>query len=127
LAEFQCKDSGERRQFASGAVRDMAAGKGRMDLLSPFANIRTSKWLEKGAEKYGPHNWEKGIPFSSLLDSTMRHLQKYLMGWRDEDHLAAARFGVDALMHFEELGRTDLDDLPHYQDGPQEDAGKVQA
>ncbi len=26
-------DSGERRQFASGAVRDIAEGKGRMDLL----------------------------------------------------------------------------------------------
>lgn len=27
------KDSGERREFETGAVRDMAVGKGRMDLL----------------------------------------------------------------------------------------------
>ena len=27
------KDSGERREFATGAVRDMAAGKGRFDLM----------------------------------------------------------------------------------------------
>jgi hypothetical protein len=26
-------DSGERREFSSGAVRDIAEGKGRMDLL----------------------------------------------------------------------------------------------
>lgn len=120
VPEFTCKDSGERRQFATGAVRDMSAGKGRMDLLSPFANIRTSKWLEKGAEKYSPRNWEKGIPFSSLLDSAMRHLEKFKAGMTDEDHLAAARFGLDALMHFQALGRKDLDDLPHYVTSPEE-------
>lgn len=31
--ESKIKDSGERRQFESGAVRDMAEGKGRFDLL----------------------------------------------------------------------------------------------
>ena len=31
-------DSGTRREFSSGAVRDMASGKGRMDLL-PWAAI----------------------------------------------------------------------------------------
>ena len=29
----ELKDSGNRREFASGAVRDMADGKGRCDLL----------------------------------------------------------------------------------------------
>ena len=32
------KDSGDRTQFDTGAVRDMHAGKGRMDLL-PWAAI----------------------------------------------------------------------------------------
>ena len=27
------KDNGDRREFATGVVRDMAAGKGRYDLL----------------------------------------------------------------------------------------------
>lgn len=30
------KDSGERREFGTGAVRDMAAGKGRCDLIPPY-------------------------------------------------------------------------------------------
>ena len=30
---MQIKDSGKRTEFASGAVRDMQTGKGRMDLL----------------------------------------------------------------------------------------------
>lgn len=29
----EIKDSGNRRQFSSGAVRDIAEGKGRMDLM----------------------------------------------------------------------------------------------
>lgn len=38
------KDSGTRRQFDSGAVRDMAEGKGRCDLL-PLIEI--ADWLEE--------------------------------------------------------------------------------
>ena len=33
MAEETLKDSGKRRQFESGAVRDVSAGKGRCDLL----------------------------------------------------------------------------------------------
>lgn len=113
--KFELKDSGSRREFRTGAVRDRSEGKGRMDLLSPFANMRTARWLEKGASKYGERNWERGMPFSWLLDSALRHLYKYQAGCRDEDHLAAARFNIDALMHFEELNRTDLMDLPLYE------------
>ncbi|MEN6642590.1 MAG: dATP/dGTP diphosphohydrolase domain-containing protein [Armatimonadia bacterium] len=111
---FELKDSGERRSFGTGAVRDMSAGKGRYDLISPFMLKREAKWMEKGGAKYGDHNWEKGIPFSSLVDSALRHLNNYRMGMRDEDHLAAAIFNVQALIHFEETGRTDLDDLLKY-------------
>ena len=39
----QIKDSGERREFSSGAVRDITTGKGRFDLmpLNIIANIST--------------------------------------------------------------------------------------
>lgn len=36
------KDSGERTKFGTGAVRDMHAGKGRMDLLPLSALIELS-------------------------------------------------------------------------------------
>ena len=84
------KDSGNRRLFESGAVRDMAEGKGRMDLLPWDAIIEVSKHCENGARKYGEHNVDKGIPTHSLCDSAARHLAKYLAGWDDEPHLLAA-------------------------------------
>ena len=53
------KDSGERTEFNTGAVRDMHSGKGRMDLLPLTAIIELSKHCEQGAEKYGEHNVDK--------------------------------------------------------------------
>ena len=70
------KDSGERTKFGTGAVRDMHAGKGRMDLLPWAAIIEVSKHCEEGALKYGEHNVDKGIPTHSFLDSAARHIAK---------------------------------------------------
>mgnify|MGYP006932848396 CR=1 FL=1 len=88
------KDSGNRREFTTGAVRDMAEGKGRMDLLPWSAIMEVSKHCENGAKKYGEHNVDKGIPTNSLCDSAARHLAKYLDGWTDEDHLLAAAWNL---------------------------------
>ena len=88
------KDSGNRRTFDTGAVRDMAEGKGRMDLLPWEAIIEVSKHCEAGAKKYGEHNVDKGIPTHSLCDSAARHLAKYFAGWEDEPHLLAATWNL---------------------------------
>lgn len=88
------KDSGDRRMFDTGAVRDMAEGKGRMDLLPWAAIMEISKHCENGAKKYGEHNVDKGIPTHSLCDSAARHLAKYLDGWTDEPHLLAAAWNL---------------------------------
>lgn len=116
---FIVKDSGERRGFDTGAVRDGANSKERPDLISPFALMRVGRWIGMGASKYGERNWEKGMPYSVFFASLMRHALKYAMGWRDEDHLAAIVFNAQAIMHFEETGRVELDDMPRYlQAGP---------
>lgn len=84
------KDSGERTEFSTGAVRDMKRGVGRMDLLPWYGIMEVSKHCEEGAEKYGEHNVDKGIPLHSLCDSAARHLAKFICGELDEDHLRAA-------------------------------------
>jgi hypothetical protein len=108
---MKIKDSGDRRAFDSGAVRDMAEGKGRMDLLPACAIIRLSKHFENGAKKYEERNWEKGIPTHSYIDSAIRHLMKYLDGATDEDHLCAAAWNCMCCMWTEEK-RPDLIDIP---------------
>jgi len=111
------RDSGEYRSFPTGAVRDTAGNKPRPDLVSPLALMRVGRWMALGANKYGERNWELGMPFSVFYASAVRHLLKWAMGWRDEDHLAAVIFNVQAIIHFEELGRAELDDMPRYQGG----------
>ena len=88
------KDSGNRREFATGAVRDMADGKGRFDLMPWAALMEVSKHCENGAKKYGEHNVDKGLPTSSFMDSAVRHLAKHIDGWTDEPHLIAAAWNI---------------------------------
>ena len=91
---MEIKDSGTRREFESGAVRDMSEGKGRMDLLPWAAIMEVAKHCENGAKKYGEHNVDKGLPTHSFCDSAARHLAKYLDGWTDEPHLLAAAWNL---------------------------------
>lgn len=108
-------DGGERISYGDGnAIREPTTGKGRYDLISPFGIDRIAKWYELGAKKYADRNWEKGMPFSRYVDSAKRHLNKYVMGMEDEDHLAAACWNIIAIMHHQELGEMKWDDMPHY-------------
>lgn len=88
------KDSGDRTEFETGAKRDIQQGKGRMDLLPWYGIMEVSKHCEEGAEKYGEHNVDKGIPLHSLCDSAARHLAKFIAGETDEDHLRAAAWNL---------------------------------
>lgn len=108
---YQMKDSGAREQHKGGAVRDVRTGKGRYDLISPIALRRLAGVLERGSNKYSDRNWEKGIPMGRCMDSALRHLNQYLEGARDEDHLGQAMWNVMVMIHFEET-RPDLNDLP---------------
>ena len=105
------KDSGERTEFTTGAVRDMHGGKGRFDLLPMCVLMRLAQHYENGCMKYGDRNWEKGIPCHSFADSAFRHLVKYMDGWDDEDHLIAAIWNLCGLAWTEEK-KPELMDIP---------------
>lgn len=143
------KDSGSRKEFKTGAVRDIQEGKGRCDLLPldvvagffragcndkaarvmnklyeyqishsvvylqdavmdfmngdcfPDANtalLEVSKHFEEGAAKYGEHNWQKGIPESSYIDSAVRHYLKWQRGDDDERHDRAFVWNIMCLI-----------------------------
>jgi len=116
------KDSGERRNFKTGSVRDIRTGKGRFDLISPIALRRLAQHLENGAVKYGDRNWELGQPLAGYLDSAIRHLIDFLEGKRDEDHLSAGAWNIFSAIHTEEMIcrgvlPKELNDLPNYIKG----------
>lgn len=105
------KDSGERTEFSTGAVRDMHEGKGRFDLLPWPAIWEVAKHCENGAKKYGEHNVDKGIPIHSLIDSAIRHTIKFWLGWEDEPHLTAACWNLLWALNMM-LVKPDMDDRP---------------
>lgn len=112
------KDSGERRNFNTGSVRDKSEGKGRFDLVPPEAIRALAIQMELGAKKYGERNWELGQPIRrSFLDSGLRHLCQVLAGDTDEDHLRAALWNVACAYATRERVRAgklpeELDDIP---------------
>lgn len=113
------KDSGERQQFSTGAVRDNADNKPAYELVSPIALRRIAKHLANGAKKYSKHNWERGMSMERMMGSALRHLNQWREGDRSEDHLAAACFNIMGVIHFEEMVARgllpkELDDIPTY-------------
>ena len=108
-------DSGTRREFPSGAKRDMSEGKGRMDLLPWAAIMEVSKHAEQGSRKYGEHNVDKGINTASFADSALRHIAKWVDGWEDEPHLLAAAWNLLWAIQME-LKHPELCDVPWKED-----------
>jgi len=117
MKDYEIEDSGDRTKFSTGAHRDLRKGKGRFDLI-PWRAVRAlAIHMEKGCEKYGERNWEKGIPVSKYFDSATRHLMQFYLGSRKENHLAATLWNVSCMYETIELieeGKLPLElyDLP---------------
>ena len=107
----QLKFSGKKDTYDTGATRDSSEGKGRYDLISPLFLRRIAIVLEKGAKNHGDNNWQKGIPYSRLIDSAFRHISQFNCGMDDEDHLAQAVTNLMFLIHFQEHNRDDLNNI----------------
>lgn len=104
LNDYVVKDSGERKQFASGMMRDTTSGK--LDwwrlLVGPMAR-RLVAHVTKGAAKYpdvapGVPNWTLAAgpeEYQRFKDSAFRHFVQWMNGERDEDHAAAVIFNIN--------------------------------
>jgi hypothetical protein len=81
-------------------------GKSRVDLIPPDALLEVGKIYTYGANKYAPHNWEKGMNYSDMYASLQRHLLQFWDGETldpesNQHHLTSVAFGVLGLLHFE--------------------------
>jgi hypothetical protein len=116
------KDSGTRKRYSTGAMKDKGEGieaNGGFQLVPPWPIRELAEHYRKGAEKYHARNWELGLPLSDYLGSAEGHLNQFHMGMIDEPHLTAAIWNLVSLSHtmkMIELGilPEDLNDLPSY-------------
>lgn len=65
--QMKLDDSGQRISYGDGmAIREPSTGKGRYDLVSPFAMRRLAQHYENGAQKYADRNWGKRNAFFKI-------------------------------------------------------------
>ena len=100
--DFVIKDSGKRKEYPSGAVRDITDTKIRWDLLPVESLKRVAQHYTTGAKKYEANNWKKGIPTERFVEGVCRHWAQYLLRERDEDHLSAVVFNILGIIWNEE-------------------------
>ena len=99
MNDFVVKDSGAREQRDGGFVRDTEDGKPDLTLVPREGTRRYAEHLTKGAVKYGKENWRLSHTQSDLerfQRSAARHFDLYLDGEREEDHVSAVKFNLDA-------------------------------
>lgn len=90
---------GSAVKYQSGAVRSSDAEGTRYDLITPIGLAAVAAACAEGAGKYGPYNWEKGMPASDLINHALRHIYLFLGGDRSEDHLGHAAWNVMGAIH----------------------------
>ena len=97
------------RIFDSGSKRDDDTDKPLVNHLTAYTRLRFGYLLREGANKYGKNNWQKGQPTETALESLHRHLAKYEIGDRSEDHLSAIIFNVQLILKNEEKEGVSVD------------------
>jgi hypothetical protein len=100
----------QARVFESGSKRDNDTNKPLPSHLDAYLRLRFGYLLRMGANKYDKNNWQKGQPDESSLESLHRHLAKYEMGDREEDHLSSIIFGVMLIMKNEQKDGVKVDE-----------------
>ena len=91
-----------RHKYDTGAVRSADCDAVRYDLISPLALRALAETYHEGAQKFGPYNWENGMPVSDLLNHAIAHIYNFLNGDRSEDHLGHAAWNVLGAIHSHE-------------------------
>jgi len=94
-------------------------GKAPISLIPPDIILAYAEHMRKGATKYQPRNWEKGMNWSRCYDSLQRHALAWFNG-EDYDqetgshHMIAVVWNAGALFWYSLKG-IGKDDRPKYE------------
>jgi hypothetical protein len=101
---------------ADGGGLRYNADKVRLELIPPDWFWALGQVLTRGAIKYDTRNWERGMPWSTMIGCSLRHIVKFMCGERYDPetgchHLAHAAWNCLALMTYDirKIGQNDLD------------------
>lgn len=111
MIEFITKDSGKRKEFESGMVRDIDTNKVGWHKIADGPMLR--RWAElltRGAVKYpdpspGIANWTLANgpeEYARFRASAFRHFMQWYFGETDEDHAAAVFFNINGAEYTKE-------------------------
>lgn len=93
------KDSGKRKEFKSGMVRDTTQDKTLWHLVASGPMLkRWAELLTRGAQKYSADNWMKADgeeEYARFRESAFRHFVQWYSNETDEDHGAACFFNIN--------------------------------
>ena len=97
-------------------------GKIRLDLIPPEWIWGLGQVLTVGAIKYAERNWEKGMKWSRVVGSLLRHVYKFIGGERyDKDtgchHMYMAAWNCCTLATYDTRGVGE-NDLPGFKKAP---------
>ena len=104
--EFVIKDSGNRKEFSGGMVRDITDDK--INFLLTRDGPMFKRWathITKGALKYAKRNWmraEGEEEYERFRESASRHFEQWLNSETDEDHAGAVFFNINGAEYLKE-------------------------
>ena len=108
MSNFTVKDSGKRKEFSGGMVRDVTEGKTDFSLVLDGPMFR--RWAEhltNGAKKYDKRNWMKAAGNEErdrFKESALRHFLQWYWGDLDEDHASAVFFNINGAEYCKQKG-----------------------
>lgn len=113
MAEAIAEVKSDFQQFETGAQKQ-TGNKLRLDLVRPSLEEGVAEVLGFGASKYGDRNWEKGIPYLTVLAAARRHINQFIKGENLDhesglSHIKHAVCNLAFLLEFIAKDRKDLD------------------
>jgi hypothetical protein len=105
-------DSGERREFKSGAVRDLAEGKGRMDLVPLDA---AAKFLNRCREPDEPGKLKPGA--AALVLTCLNNFIDSCRSGKPEDNHIYEAMDIEARVLYDDPYTAIMEVSKQYEDG----------